>query len=63
MSTAPPPAWSSLRGFLFDVDGTLYDQRALRLLMGLEWARFALGHPRPALEVGRAIVAFRRARE
>jgi phosphoglycolate phosphatase/putative hydrolase of the HAD superfamily len=63
VSTAPPPAWSSLRGFLFDVDGTLYDQQALRLLMGLEWARFALGHPCPALEIGRAIVAFRRARE
>jgi len=57
------PSWSSLRGFLFDVDGTLYDQRPLRLRMGLEWARFALGHGRAALEVGRSIVAFRRTRE
>jgi HAD superfamily hydrolase (TIGR01549 family) len=63
VSPAPAPSWSSLRGFLFDVDGTLYDQRPLRLLMALELARFALGHGRVALEAGRAIVAFRRTRE
>jgi FMN phosphatase YigB (HAD superfamily) len=60
---APPPSWSTLRGVLFDVDGTLYDQRPLRLLMALEWARFAVGHGRAALEVGRSIAAFRRTRE
>ena len=62
MSGAPAP-WASLRGVLFDVDGTLYDQRALRLLMGLEWARFALGHGRLAVEAWRSIIAFRRTRE
>jgi FMN phosphatase YigB (HAD superfamily) len=62
VSRAPFP-WASLRGVLFDVDGTLYDQRALRLLMGLEWARFALGHGRLAVEVWRSIMAFRRTRE
>jgi phosphoglycolate phosphatase/putative hydrolase of the HAD superfamily len=31
--------------------------------MGLEWARFALGHGRLAVEAGRSIMAFRRARE
>ena len=63
MSSAPTPRWSALRGVLFDVDGTLYDQRRLRLLMALEWGRFALRHGRVALEVGRSIMAFRRARE
>ena len=61
--SAPSPPWSGLRGVLFDVDGTLYDQRALRLLMGLEWALFALGHGRAALEVWRGVMAFRRTRE
>jgi HAD superfamily hydrolase (TIGR01509 family) len=45
------------------VDGTLYDQRRLRLLMALDLARFALANGAPALEVWRAILRFRRTRE
>ncbi len=63
MSAAPFAHASPLRGVLFDVDGTLYDQRALRLLMAVEWAGFALGHGRHALEVSKCILCFRRARE
>jgi putative hydrolase of the HAD superfamily len=62
VSAAAAP-WPGLRGVLFDVDGTLYDQRALRLRMGLEWARFAVTHGRAAAEAWRSIVAFRRTRE
>jgi phosphoglycolate phosphatase/putative hydrolase of the HAD superfamily len=61
--SAGAPAWAVLRGVLFDVDGTLYDQRRLRAHMAAEWARYALRHGRGALEVGRSIVAFRRTRE
>lgn len=57
------PGGPGLRGFLFDVDGTLYDQRALRLRMALEWGVFALSHGRPAIDVWRSIMAFRRTRE
>jgi HAD superfamily hydrolase (TIGR01549 family) len=63
VSAAPGARASPLRGVLFDVDGTLYDQRGLRLLMAVEWAGFALGHGRRALEVSKYILCFRRARE
>jgi hypothetical protein len=45
------------------VDGTLYDQRRLRLLMGLEWAAYAAAHGPAAVDVARSIMAFRRTRE
>jgi len=63
VSEAQGARWPRLRGVLFDVDGTLYDQRPLRLRMAVEWARFALAHGPAAVEVARSIVAFRRARE
>lgn len=63
MSAGGAGRWPALRGLLFDVDGTLYRQRPLRLRMGVEWAAFALGHGRPALDVWRSIMAFRRTRE
>jgi FMN phosphatase YigB (HAD superfamily) len=55
--------WPAVRGVLFDVDGTLYDQRALRAWMAIEWGRYALRHGPRAFEVSKAILAFRRARE
>jgi phosphoglycolate phosphatase-like HAD superfamily hydrolase len=59
----PPSPWVEVRGVLFDVDGTLYDQRRLRLLMAADLARFALVKGTGALEVWRAILCFRRTRE
>jgi len=60
---AQGPPWAGLGGVLFDVDGTLYDQGKLRLLMGLELVRFALGHGTRAAGLVRSIVCFRRTRE
>jgi HAD superfamily hydrolase (TIGR01549 family) len=52
-----------LRAVLFDVDGTLYRQRPLRLMMAAELGALALGHPFRAPGIWRALSEYRRAQE
>jgi HAD superfamily hydrolase (TIGR01509 family) len=52
-----------IRAVLFDVDGTLYRQNLLRLLMGLELLTMPLGRPAKAVRRWRALQAFRRSQE
>src|SRR5437868_5606615 len=52
-----------IRAVLFDVDGTLYRQRPLRLLMAAELGALALRRPFRAPSVWRAISAYRQAQE
>jgi FMN phosphatase YigB (HAD superfamily) len=52
-----------IRGVLFDVDGTLYRQRPLRLFMAAELATLALRQPRRAPAVWRALAEYRKAQE
>lgn len=54
---------SSIRGILFDLDGTLYRQRPLRSLMALELLTLPLERPGLARRRLRALRAFRRAQE
>jgi FMN phosphatase YigB (HAD superfamily) len=55
----------TIRAALFDVDGTLYHQIPLRLLMGWELCRLPLERRslRAARQTWRTIAAFRRVRE
>jgi FMN phosphatase YigB (HAD superfamily) len=48
---------------LFDLDGTLYDQRRLRALMAAELMTLPLTRPTVALRSWRGLAAFRRAQE
>jgi FMN phosphatase YigB (HAD superfamily) len=57
------PPWPDLRAVLFDLDGTLYDQRRLRVLMALELLALAAASPRRAPRVWKSIASFRHARE
>src|SRR5579864_532515 len=52
-----------VRAVLFDVDGTLYDQRSMRLLMAVELGGLALTRPFLAPAVWRGLSAYRSAQE
>jgi len=52
-----------IRGVLFDVDGTLYRQRPVRLRMAAELGALAFTQPRRAPAVWRALSAYRKAQE
>jgi FMN phosphatase YigB (HAD superfamily) len=52
-----------IRAVLFDVDGTLYRQDLLRVLMGLELLTMPLSGPARAPKRWRALQAFRRSQE
>jgi HAD superfamily hydrolase (TIGR01549 family) len=54
---------SRIRAVLFDLDGTLYRQRPLRVLMAMELATLPLSGPMRALKRLRALSAYRRAQE
>ena len=56
-------AAGGVRAVLFDVDGTLYSQRRLRVFMGMELLKAALRAPARMPETARIIAAFRRTRE
>ena len=59
----PPEVTSELRGVLFDVDGTLYHQGCLRLIVGANLALAALLHPVRTLREIRILVHYRHAQE
>jgi FMN phosphatase YigB (HAD superfamily) len=54
--------WNRFHNVVFDVDGTLYDQRRLRVRMIAALAVYCLADPRRMLEV-RTLHVFRRERE
>ena len=54
---------NGIRGVLFDVDGTLYDQRALRRRMAARIAAAYWCRPDKGIHVIRALQAYRRAHE
>jgi FMN phosphatase YigB (HAD superfamily) len=58
----PNLEWTRFKAVLFDVDGTLYDQRQLRKIMAVELGLFALTHPWRLKEV-KILSTFRRLRE
>ena len=64
-ATLPAAAtpFADVRGILLDVDGTLYDQRGLRLAMLARLLRFAAGSPRRGATTLRALRAYRPAQE
>ena len=62
-AAAPDPALARVRGILLDVDGTLYDQRPVRLAMLRRLLRFAAGSPVAGTRVLRALRAYRHAQE
>lgn len=59
--TANRVDWTRIRLVVFDVDGTLYDQRALRLRMLLDLARHTIAAR--SLQAAKALHRFRRLRE
>jgi len=59
----PLDAGQRIRALLFDLDGTLYDQRRMRTAMAAELLKFALRHPLQAPRTLRILRAFRRAQE
>lgn len=54
--------WPALKAVIFDVDGTLYDQCALRRRMFLDLARYYFVHPRRLKDL-RILMDFRNERE
>ncbi len=60
--TAPAVDWQRVRAAVFDVDGTLYGQRALRLRMARELALSCLARP-SVLKEARILKTFRHVRE
>jgi FMN phosphatase YigB (HAD superfamily) len=54
--------WKNVRGVIFDVDGTLYDQRKLRTMMLLEFGKY-LFQNRNAIRDIKIIKCFRKIRE
>jgi FMN phosphatase YigB (HAD superfamily) len=54
--------WGRFQAVLFDVDGTLYDQRQLRRIMAVELASWCLFHPL-RLREAKILATFRRLRE
>jgi FMN phosphatase YigB (HAD superfamily) len=59
----PVTGMGRIRAVLFDLDGTLYQQRPLRALMALELAALALRRPIEAPRRWRVLAAFRQAQE
>lgn len=59
--TPGPVDWTRIRLAVFDVDGTLYDQRALRRRMLLDLARHTITSR--SLETAKVLYQFRRLRE
>ena len=53
---------SDIRAIIFDVDGTLYDQRKLRIRMFIELCAYYVLHPYQMKEL-RILSCFRRERE
>jgi phosphoglycolate phosphatase/putative hydrolase of the HAD superfamily len=53
---------STIRAVIFDVDGTLYDQRKLRRKISLEMLKFLLAHPTGLSDL-KILWDFRKARE
>ena len=60
-NAARPPNWGAIRLVAFDVDGTLYKQRQLRVRMALDLARHAIS--RRKLDTVRVLRAYRGIRE
>ncbi len=60
--TAPAVEWQRVRAVVFDVDGTLYDQRPMRLRMARELALRCLARP-ATLREARILKTFRSLRE
>jgi len=54
--------WSTVKAVIFDVDGTLYDQRRLRMCMLIELIKYYLVHPNRLYDL-KIIRDFRRERE
>ena len=54
--------WDKVKAAIFDVDGTLYCQRPVRIRMALKMGRFFLLHPRRWREAA-GIYYFRKLRE
>jgi putative hydrolase of the HAD superfamily len=52
-----------IRAVLFDVDGTLYQQRPVRVSMAAELLRFTVARPRDGLRTVRVLKAYRNAQE
>ena len=62
-ATTTQPDWEAIRSVVFDIDGTLYDQRPLRRRMLRELGRHGLSHPIQTPSLLRIIHAFRSERE
>lgn len=56
------PNWKKIRGVIFDVDGTLYDQRILRMMMLVELGGYVM-IKREAIRDLRILHHFRKVRE
>ena len=52
-----------IRAVVFDVDGTLYRQAPLRVLIGSELALYVARHPFQGRRLTRALTAYRREQE
>jgi FMN phosphatase YigB (HAD superfamily) len=59
----PLDADRKIAAVLFDLDGTLYDQRRMRAFMAIELASLALTHPLRAPRRWRVLAAYRKAQE
>lgn len=59
----PTDGTRRVHAVLFDLDGTLYLQRPLRVRMALELAAFSIRHPLQASKTLRLLSEFRRAQE
>jgi phosphoglycolate phosphatase/putative hydrolase of the HAD superfamily len=55
--------WPSVRGILFDVDGTLYRQPPLRVRMIFELIKFTLNNPFRGVKTIHVLRSFRQNRE
>ncbi len=59
----PSSSKTRVRAMLFDLDGTLYVQRPVRLRMAAELAAFTLARPAAGLRATRVLKAYRQAQE
>lgn len=62
LNMLPRIDWSSVKIVIFDVDGTLYDQRKLRMYMLIELLQYYFLHPRQLRDL-KILRDFRRERE
>src|SRR5262249_25243118 len=60
---SPLDSERSIKAVLFDLDGTLYQQRRMRTLMAMELSTLLLAGPRSARRRLRALAAYRHAQE